>query len=372
MKIYVWLPYSFNVKRWGDLSIPLLAHGLVRDWVASGADLCFLVTQKHQDLKSGWFPPGCEFLDVGAHYINGRLNFTDIKALKDVSPKAVVFNFEPINASMLFAAFTKSYAFSRPTIVNYVLFSPLEGDIDDRTRLENAVSVITYPTIFNGPASENQFRTLCNSYVKGSLMSRAKQATIPLGIECDQIDEFKQPRVFGDTFKFLYGGRLSAHKEVERTIKLVGDLYKHGHKVEYTIQTSGVNSCKKLEEWAKLYPFVRPIYSAPRSEFYKNAHTHHAFICASKIETFGLSFFEMMYAGMIGIFYNRDWQQDLLPPVYKVNSDLEAYTLLRHVVTKKESWDKMPGWIRENMNSQTLNASVLDTVRGWAPLEVIE
>lgn len=375
MNIYVWLCYEFSVKRFGYLSIPLLAKKLVRDLLTEGLEkqvqFTFLIPESHRALREGFFPDENEFsnlrfMDVQTRYIGGRLQFLSSKEFNPCEANAVVLNLEPVQARALEAAFTKTFTFVRPEIVNYVLFSPNESDIPESRKQEVALILAQGRTVFNGPASREQFRVVQDTFLKPEVVRAGLRecAVVPLGVDIPALEASRRERVRGEEVRFLYGGRLDGHKGVEKTLSIVQTLFERGLPVTYTVQTTGKNSCAKLEKLAGEFSFVRPLYNQARSVFYENAFTHDVFICASRVETFGLSFFEMMYAGMVGIFFRQDWQRGLLERVYLVDDVKGATDVALHVVRHLEEvqgqWKQKPLDILETMNSTTQNRKILE------------
>lgn len=372
--IYFWLAYEFNPKRWSSLSIPLLTRKFLQDVLKFKEEFqirpVVLLPVSHNNLKEVYFPEGLEFIECEARYIQGRVQFLQTKGFEEIEPSPVVLCFEPINSRTVKAALTKTFTFQSPRVLNYVLFSPLEAGIPEERKREVALNLVEFPTIYNGPASASQFREIQKGFLQPVLLKNQKAIEVPLGVDQEALEFHRRGRVQDSMVRFLYGGRLEGHKQVQQTIEVVKVLYEKGYPVRYTVQTTGKNSCKKLEEWAKEYPFLDAVYNAPRSVFYENCWTHDVFICASKIETFGLSFFEMMFGGMIGIFVKREWQRGLLRGVYLVDDLKGALEVAQRVVQDSEGaraqWNSQSSMMTGNsriLSSTDQNRKILKFLR---------
>jgi glycosyltransferase involved in cell wall biosynthesis len=387
-KLLIWLPYQMAADKWDKFSIPQLCKKMLADFKKEGVHAIIPISKKHKEkLQADYFsdlgdgPGTFDFVDVDVSYLNGVLQIHDFKELQKRTDFKMILNTEPFQSRALKSGLAKPAAYFNPEMVNYVLFSPDEDMFTKEEKYNVVLALMMNKAIFNGPASMAQSAAVARQIFSPTLVREAMEKNWKknsLGINCSKIDKMREDRVPYDdgVVRFLYGGRLSHHKHIEDTIEVIKYLHESGMKVEYTIQTYGQNSCKKLEGWAKEYPFIKPLYNVPQAEFYKNALTHDVFICASRIETYGLSFFEMLYSGMVGVFYKQPWQMGILPADYELvaanKNQLMAMT--KDVASNLVDWQmktlKYKQMIFDNENSSTKNRELLEKLEAWA--EVIK
>ena len=124
-----------------------------------------------------------------------------------------------------------------------------------------------------------------------------------------------------------------------------------------------------------------------REEALRVMEKAHAFLFWSSHELFAVSVWEMLAAGLIGVFKREDWHKGLLPDDYPYQFDtfLEAYQMLSHIY---ENYDKVkeelawvPGWVKERYHyentTRTAAKIIRDNVptrkpRGWLPEMMIK
>ena len=385
-KLLIWCPYQMKADKWDKFSIPLLCKKMLADFKKEGVHAIIPIAKTHKEkLQADYFsdlgdgPGSFDFIDVDVSYVNGVLHIHDFKELQKRTDFKVVLNTEPFQSRALKTALAKPAAFFNPEMVNYVLFSPDEDLFSKEEKYNVVLSLLMNKAVFNGPASMAQSLAVARSVFSPSLIKDSVEKNWvknSLGINCGKIDGLKvmsdNPPYTDGVVRFLYGGRLSHHKHIEDTIDVVKYLHESGMKVEYTIQTYGQNSCKKLEGWANQYPFIKPLYNVPQLEFYKNAQRHDIFICASRTETYGLSFFEMLYSGMVGIFYKQPWQNGIVPKDYPLIAENknQMMAMAKDVAGNVSEWqNKLEGlrtWIFQNENSSTKNSELLAKLESWA------
>lgn len=379
--LFVWLPFQARAENWDKYSIQILMRKALWDFAAMGVDLIVPVAQSHRDWieKNNYLPDGVRTVDISLTYTGPYVQLGEYKKMKlnQKEDDLLIFSTEPNNSHIFPALLKKPWLNVPPPMVNYVLFSVDEA-MSSKTSLPMLfANLIGAPTIYNSPACMRQVKKAALKCMSPALLSHFDETArvVPLGINVEGIEKFRQERVDDGVLRFLYGGRMTSHKEIERTVDLVNALYVKEVKVQYTIQTYGVNSCKKLKELASKYDFICPVYNAPQSVFYQNAFTHDVFVCASKIETFGLSFYEMMYCGMVPVFFRRDWQRGLYDEgsgVF-VSSDAQCLSALYEIVANKESALKKASmakeWVLGNMTSTAKNAELLNKIKELGGIE---
>lgn len=243
----------------------------------------------------------------------------------------------------------KGRRFDKPTIVNYVLFAPIEIETGHR---EVCASLCEFPSVFNSEHNRRLWVEECRKYASASEVKRMvdRSDVIHIGIRCDEID--KKPFV-GSKGTICHCGRLAAHKNFDRVVTISGLAFMTGTKVKLVTSTFGKSSCEKMTEIAKTSEFVKPHFDLDRSVFLDLIREADGFLCCSKSESYGLSWLEKLYAGQVGIFVDRPWVRALVdshaPNRYPFifGSNEEAVSMLKQLVEDPDSMRSQIAWVKD-------------------------
>lgn len=141
-------------------------------------------------------------------------------------------------------------------------------------------------------------------------------------------------------FRFFYGGSFATKKRMDEMLLIVKELYRCGKPVKFMItsQMKEIPAGSKDLNDPDVKSFTEINFGCNRSKFIEKMADGDVFFAFTKNESMGLAYFEMLYSGMIGIFWDRPWLKGLLP----INYPFKASSF--------EDAGKMAHWIVEHWN----------------------
>ena len=199
-----------------------------------------------------------------------------------------------------------------------------------------AVSCNLFSTDREGKLAEK----LCKEYLSSAMAYRAMKNShvIPLGIRCDEIDEFvKNRRFFGSDGKFtlFFGGRLTANKQWQKVLGDYEKFFSFGRDIDLMVCAPlGSTSMFKAQRWGN---WGEINLGLPRETYLSRLVSCHVSMSNSIEEGFTVGIIEQIYAGLVVLLPDREWARSLLGsaaadyPFFYNGGHQEAYVALKYV-----------------------------------------
>jgi len=161
--------------------------------------------------------------------------------------------------------------------------------------------------VFTLECERKMFFDLARKYLNFSVINRLREnsiATANAGVRCKDIDpvyERRKNREF-EKVTMYFGGRWVSMKRFDDVLEITNQIYKTGRDIKGICSTAEVKSKEELSELHKKYPFIEFHSNVTKEEFFQKLIAGDFFICLSTTESFGTAFWEMSYAGLLGVF----------------------------------------------------------------------
>jgi len=232
----------------------------------------------------------------------------------------------------------KGYVF-KPTLVLWLIYDHQSQPwFSLNYKLKEMVSfaMVNFRTIFTNQMIFSQWHNYIKKLYSPALIKKFEDNSlvINLGIDCDLIDKVRSKKK-NDIFTFVYGGRLTKIKGIDVMIEIVEKLNAIGKRCNLDLfLTLDDDADKDLLKMIEGKSYIN-VYKNPKEQaiFLNGATRAHAYLCPCQIESYGMSWLEMMYAGCVGIYLRKDWQKNVLPANYPflANNKTELLTIASYV-----------------------------------------
>ena len=305
-------PYE-NQERVRVHYVPMISTG--------GIQQCVIATRKLYELFN---------VNKTAFYYDAVLN-----------PNAI---FSPVLKKVLKPKFVKSAVnipiFNHTGSVrsNIARHQQLNTDYGEEDVIAETVAWLTDFSLFMCEAEMDMAKDNCATYLSGKMIQRFQHGSFisPMGgIQFDKLDQNLPalPKQVGPKgVCVFFGGRWVEGKGFSQYLQFVEDLFKAGHKV-YGIATTPADETERAAELHVRYPMIEFYPNCDRDTFYAKLSEGHLFLSFSMWEGFGLSYWEMLYLGLVGIFLDRPWCRSVAPgyPIF-AKDQREMFSILRAAV----------------------------------------
>ena len=290
-----------------------------------------------------WGPEAgdCDFfkidLDKTSNLPLGYVN-DSFRPLQRRSDYFVVLNQRLTSGPMLHKTLCKPFAGFFPTIVNYVTCSDLGADemmMHPTTIPESLLAHSLFWNIFHNERHMKRVAKAMGQMFQPAVVRKFLQKSVAfnLGIDLGKIEGTSSLVRSDKDFVILYGGRPSSLKRLDLVVEICQVLFGMGVPVKLWLWlvTERVNNADAKVEALKRMPFVEVELNRRSEEFYAACKSADAFIGASKVESYGLSYVEMMYGGAVGVFMDADWVHAITPHGYPfiTKSKADAVRMLK-------------------------------------------
>jgi len=251
----------------------------------------------------------------------------------------------------------------RPAFLVYELLSR------PHAHLLETIAQASMPTMFLTEYQKDLLEVAARKYLSPTLLRSmgTKNVVVPHSIAVDRI-KFK-PRKNPEKVRIMFATTLSAVKQADKIGKMFEKMLKLGKPVElvaslpfrraeiarqYIVEEFKEKAYKELSKYTELH--VNP----PREQYERLLEGADVFVCMSKNESFGLSFFEQLQAGQVGIYLKKPWQKGLLPEEYPFicETEEEVFARLLWVVDNLEEAQSriafMEDWLAEHVGKMSV------------------
>lgn len=269
----------------------------------------------------------------------------------------------------LLNALQKGFVFA-PTIYLWHIYDHKNQpwfELNRKLRESVANAMVNFRTIFTNQMIYDQWHTMIKQTYSPAIVKKFEGISpiFNLGVDVDLIDQVRAKKK-NDVFTWIYGGRITEIKGVHVMLEVVENLNRMSRpcRLELYATIDGDTSSEILQK-LEASEFVT-IYKNPKDQsvFLEAATRAHGYLTPCKLESYGMSWLEMMYAGAIGVYWEREWQKSVLPENYpyrvKNLSEMTAmaayvYDNYSEVQTMREPQFK--GYVRQEHNTEkSMNA----------------
>jgi len=204
--------------------------------------------------------------------------------------------------------------------------------------------------MFTLPIEMENFKSRAVKYLSFSLMKKVEKdgVVVKFPILADRFNEIRKTRRESDGKEvvFFYGGRLASAaksakgaKRLDKVLELVGRLYSAAMPVRLLVTTPEDENDFSRELFSGK-SFVDVKYGQDSEGYVKYLAEADVFLCFSEIDSAGITFWEMMAAGLIGVFKFSPWLKDMLPRGYPYVAESwdSVFDLMVHIV---KNWEKV-------------------------------
>ena len=249
------------------------------------------------------------------------------------------------------------------------LHNLLNTDYGEEDVLAETVGWLTDYSIFMCEAERKMAKTNCVKYLAGSQIRRFDQNCMvaPMGgMNIEKLENARKPKVV-DPDKGLcifLGGRWIEGKKFTAVCDLIKKAFEAGRKI-YGVCTTPGDETLRIDDLRVKYPMIEFNHKCGRDLFYEKMQEGHVFLCFSKWEGFGFSWWEMLYSGMVGIFLDRNWNRSILPRwPYRVSTEPKMFPMLLHVIDNYdeagEAVEAARKYLADEYNSKDVNRTIYE------------
>lgn len=344
-------------KTWGDYDasayenhdrirvhyVPMISTG--------GIQQCVIATRQLYDLFN---------VDRTAFYYDAVLN-----------PRAI---FSPVLKKVLKPKFVTS-AINIPIFnhtgsvrTNISRHQQLNCDYGEEDVIAETVAWLTDFSLFMCEAERDMALTNCREYFSGTMIRRFEDCSFvsPMGgMDFESLDKFAESsKPVGEKgVCIFFGGRWVEGKGFSKYLDMVKRAFEAGEKV-YGVATTPAPEEVRAAELRKQYPMIEFYPSCDRETFYQKMQEGHVFLSFSRWEGFGISYWEMLYNGLVGIFFDRPWCRSIVPGYRFAENEKEMYSQLREALRNLGEWRRLVTdarlWLREHYARAKVNAAIYE------------
>jgi len=307
-----------------------------------------------------------------------NVNYTPYYYDAVFNPRAI---FSPVLKKVLKPKFVKStinipiFNHTGSVRTNIPKHQQMNTDYGEEDVIAETVAWLTDYSLFMCGAELDMARDNCATYLAGKQIQKfLKNSFIaPMGgIRFDVLDKYVPalPKSVGPRgVCVFFGGRWVEGKGFSTYLEFVEKAFKSGAKI-YGIATTPADEDVRAEDLRKKYPMIEFYPNCNRETFYEKLKEGHLFLSFSMWEGFGISYWEMMYQGLVGIFLDRPWNRSVLPEEYwalRAKNPKEMYRVFRDAITPADMKvnqavleKRVRPYLRDHYERSKVNAAIYD------------
>ena len=231
-----------------------------------------------------------------------------------------------------------------------MVFFEIFENLDEEDEILCANGFLTGRTFFQSPQHRARARRMVAKYLNPSCLKKfdEKTSVIPMGIDCDEIDEIRKTRQTGDKIVLNYSGKMYNFVNYEESFKIMDNIFRARNNVKVQVVTPSL-SIKHLEPQ---YSHFEIHYGQNREMFLEKIKNAHIFINNSLWQDFSMTTVEQAYMGLIPILPNTDWAKYIVGEKYPYlfNNVIEAQNyMLMCVDSYEEDYNEIVPELRERI-----------------------
>jgi len=307
-----------------------------------------------------------------------NVNYTPFYYDAVLNPRAI---FSPVLKKILKPKFVKStinvpiFNHTGSVRTNITKHQQLNADYGEEDVIAETVAWLTDYSLFMCGAERDMARDNCAAYLAGRQIQRFLKNTFvaPMGgMRFDLLDKHAAPlpKPVGEKgVCVFFGGRWVEGKGFSKYLEFVESAFKTGAKI-YGIATTPADEEVRAAELRQRYPMIEFYPNCDRETFYEKLREGHMFLSFSMWEGFGISYWEMMYQGLVGIFLDRPWNRSVLPEEYwalRAKNPKEMYRVFRDAlqpadmeVNQAVLEKRVRPYLREHYERSKVNAAIYE------------
>lgn len=238
------------------------------------------------------------------------------------------------------------------------------------------LSYALFPTFCAGRRTAESVLEIMRKWTPATINSQAHIAWADLGVYPEKV----RPRAERTPPVVLYPAiALSERKNPQEFLRITEATQRLTPltvtaRLSHPNLTSNIAMDMSRRKWMKLAPLTRP-----GDDFWDVLASATAFLACATEESSGLGYLEALMAGCVGVFADRPWSRELLPPGYpfRYRSESEGIEMLQRALTQpqvcRDEVDKAIGcplgdWVRTHYRPDTFDEILVSTLRSWFPL----
>jgi glycosyltransferase involved in cell wall biosynthesis len=216
---------------------------------------------------------------------------------------------------------------------------------------------------------------LCKEYLSPAMALKAMENShvIPLGIRCDEIDQYVSRTKKADKFALFFGGRLTANKQWQKVLADYEKFFSFGRDLDLVVCAPlGSTSLFKAERWGT---WGEINLGLPRKEYLDKLVSCHVAMSNSLEEGFTVGTLEQIMAGLVVLLPKRAWAESLLGyaavgyPFFYNGGHEEAYAMLKWVYenyeTARAQMEPVREYIRRNYDFSSVSQRTFDVMESF-------
>lgn len=216
---------------------------------------------------------------------------------------------------------------------------------------------------------------LCKEYLSPAMTLKAMENShvVPLGIRCDEIDQYVSDGEKSDKFTLFFGGRLTANKQWQKVLADYEKFFSFGRDLDLIVCAPlGATSLFKAEHWGT---WGEINLGLPRKEYLSKLASCHVSMSNSLEEGFTVGVIEQIQAGLVVLLPKRDWAVSLLGeaarhyPFFYNGGHEEAYGMLKYVYENYDAaraqMEPVRQYIRRNYDFSMVSQRTFDVIENY-------
>jgi hypothetical protein len=307
-----------------------------------------------------------------------NVNYTPFYYDAVLNPRAI---FSPVLKKILKPKFVKStinvpiFNHTGSVRTNITKHQQLNADYGEEDVIAETVAWLTDYSLFMCGAERDLARDNCATYLAGRQIQRflANTFVAPMGgVRFNVLDMHLPPlpkQVGEKGTCVFFGGRWVEGKGFSKYLDFVERAFKAGEKI-YGVATTPADEEVRAEELRQQYPMIEFYPNCNRGTFYEKLKEGHLFLAFSMWEGFGISYWEMMYQGLVGIFVDRPWNRSVLPEEYwglRAETPKDMYRIFRDTIkpgglqlSQAVLEKRVRPYLREQYERSKVNAAIYE------------
>jgi glycosyltransferase involved in cell wall biosynthesis len=218
--------------------------------------------------------------------------------------------------------------------------------------------------LFSSMIEHSDFLSRSKNYLSPSFVNNLKYSVINFPINLEFYKSFRKEK--RSKFTIAIAGRIDEPKKNnDKIINAWKNLRKRGIDIDLVIAT-GQDKIEINTDGAEVY------YNQNGTEYIDKISDCHMFVCASDSEGTGLTYWEMICAGLTGLFKKAKWHTGLLPFDYEYyfsdkDNDLEEMILAMYNYRNdlKDIYEFISGNFNSKIIGEKIITSLSDSIKSY-------
>lgn len=287
----------------------------------------------------------------------------------------VVISFDVLETAKLHLDMKLTPGFHHPKVLNFAWWNVPEYKAPVRREVF-ALSMALFPVIGNSPKVVQESKDMIRKHLGVKMLGGTRMEWVFLGVDVEKIPTDRPPHEIPVVqYPAMF---MTTRKKPEQFLKIVAAVQKRVPlQAVMRLHKSGVNAPELApyadQQWLRHGPIPDT-----KQEYYQALPYEDVFLATSADESYGIGYLESLYAGLIGIFPDKPWVYQILPPDYPFifGSDEEAEQMLYFALTKpdvaRRMMDAAAGrnigdWVAEHHDARTFDRRFVELVDEFYP-----